>query len=122
MPEAEAPAANVAETLSRYYGELLASTHARKKLAATWQGTAAEEEKLANVVTGALRAACAIVDDSAVFAMLRQQNPAEARRVAAFARKNRDTLIALVLQQMPQPRPEPELTPEPEPPSFGMGM
>ena len=118
VPEAEAPAANVAETLSRYYGELLASTRARKKLAATWQGTAAEEEKLANVVTGALRAACAIVDDSAVFAMLRQQNPAEARRVAAFARKNRETLIALVLQQMRQPSPEPE----PEPPTLGMRM
>jgi hypothetical protein len=114
----------VAETLSRYYGELLASTRARKKLAATWQGTAAEEEKLANVVAGALRAACAIVDDSAVFAMLRQQNPAEARRVAAFARKDRETLIALVLQQMPQPRPAPEPMPERdlEPSGFGMRM
>jgi hypothetical protein len=121
VPEA-APAADVAETLSRYYDELLASARARKKLAATWQGTAAEEEKLARLVTGELRVASAIVDDPTVFAMLRQQNPAEARRVAAFARKDRDTLLALVLQQMPQPRPEPEPESEQEQPSFGMRM
>ena len=50
--------------------------------------------------------------------MLREQNPDEARRVAAFARKDRETLIALVLQQMPQPRPAPESDTEP----LGFGM
>ena len=54
--------------------------------------------------------------------MLREQNPDEARRVAAFARKDRETLIALVLQQMSQPRPEPEPESEQEQPSFGMRM
>ena len=47
--------------------------------------------------------------------MLREQNPDEARRVAAFARKDRETLIALVRQQMPQPRPAPEPKPAPNP-------
>ena len=106
--------------MSRYYGAFVASNRARKKLAATWQGAAADGEKLARLVTGALRVASAIVDDPAVFAMLREQNPDEARRVAAFARKDRETLIDLVLQQMPQPRPEPEPESEQEQPTFGM--
>ena len=117
MPEAEA-SADVAATLSRYYAELLANARARRELAATWQGTTAEEKELARAVTGAWQAASAVVDDPAVFARLRQQNPAEARRVAAFARENRDTLLAEARQQMPQPSPEPD----PEPSGFGMGL
>ena len=95
-------------------------------MAGTWQGSAAEQEKLARLVTRAWRAAQAIVYGPGLFAALCQQHPGQVPRTEALARKSLDEAIAQVLRQMPQPRPEPEPKPEPEPdpepPGFGMGM
>ena len=92
------------------------SNRALRELAATWQGSAAEQEELARLVTRAWQAARAIVDDPALLAVLHQQHPDDASLVEGLAGKSLEKVVAQALRRMPQP------TPEPEPPSFGMGM
>ena len=114
--------ADVAATLSRYYDAIVENAHALRELAVTWQGSAAEKEELARLVTHLWQAARVIDDDPGPFAALRQQRPDDARLAEALARRSLDNVIAQVLRNMPRPRPEPEPEPDPEPPSFGMGM
>ncbi|MGC8536647.1 MAG: hypothetical protein ACP5QR_14140, partial [Rhizomicrobium sp.] len=130
-PPVPTPAA-VAAALSRYRNAIAKGYRALREMAATWQGSAAEQEKLARLVTRAWQAARAIVGDPGLFAALRQQHPDDVPLVKRFARQSRENVIAQALRQMPQPRPEPEPEPgrgpepepepDPEPPSFGMGM
>ena len=120
LAEATAPAEDVAEALSRHGAVFEESVDGERQLAMTWQGSAAEEEELARLITRAWQAACAIVRDPALLAAFREQNPEQARHVKGFAKLGRDQLIARVRRQMPQPSPEPEPEPEPEPPGMRM--
>ena len=117
---------DVAAALSHHRDAFFESGHALRELAATWRGSAAEQEELARLVTRAWEAAQAIVYGPELLAALRQQHPGQAPRAEALARRRLEKVIAQALQQMPQPKPEPEPKPEPdpdpEPPSFGMGM
>jgi hypothetical protein len=117
---------DVAAAVSRYHDVIIESASTHKELAATWQGSAAEQEELVRLVTCVWEAARAIVDDPALLAALRQQGPGQAPLVEGFARQSREKVVAKALRQMPQPTPEPEPKPEPEPdpepPSLGMGM
>ena len=117
---------DVAAAVSHYRDVIIESASALRELAATWQGSAAEEKEFSRLVTRAWQAARAIVDDRALLAALRQQHPDDAPLVEGLARKSVDETIAQALRKMPQPTPEPEPKPEPEPdpepPSFGMGM
>ena len=123
-PPPAATSDDVAAALSRYHDALAKSNRARRELALTWQGSAAEQEKLARLVTSVWEAAGAIDNDPGLFAALCQQHPGQAPLAEALARQSLEKVIAKALRQMPQPKPEPEPEPEPdpEPPSFGMGM
>ena len=120
LAEATAPAEDVAEALSRHGAVFEESVDGERQLAMTWQGSAAEEEELARLITRAWQAACAIAERPALRAAFREQNPELARHVEGFAKLGRDQLIARVRRQMPQPSPEPEPEPEPEPPGMRM--
>jgi len=99
-----------------HYADFKESARAHEKLAAAWQGSAAEEEEFARLITRAWQAACAIAGRPALLVAFREQNPEQARHVEGFAKLGRDQLIARARRQMPQPSPEPE----PEPPGMGM--
>ena len=114
----------MAAALSRYHDALAKSNRARRELALTWQGSAAEQEKLARLVTSVWEAAGAIDNDPGLFAALCQQHPGQVPRIEVLARRSLENVIAQALRKMPQPRPEPGRGPEPDPdpPSLGMGM
>lgn len=103
--ETRTPAADVAETLSRYHAAFVESARAHGELAAAWQGGAAEEKELARLITRTWQAARAIAANPALLAALRGQDPDEACLVEMFARNSLDKVIAQARRQMPQPEP-----------------
>jgi len=122
VSEAATSAADVAETLSRYEAVFEESARGERQLAATWQGSAAEEKELARLITRAWQAARAIAGNPALLAAFREQNPDLALWVERFSKRDRDQLIARARRQMPQPSPEAKPDPEPEQPTLGMRM
>jgi hypothetical protein len=122
VSEAATSPADVAEALSRYEAVFEESARGERQLAATWQGSAAEEKELARLITRAWQAARAIAGNPALLAAFREQNPNRALQVEAFDGLDCGKLIARARRQMPQPSPEAEPDPEPEQPTLGMWM
>ena len=124
VPEATTPAAGGAEALSRHYEVFAESTRDQKQLAATAQGSAAEEKELARLITSRWQAARAIAGNPALLAAFREQNPNRARKVERVSKRDRDQLIDRARQKMPQlsPEPHPSQEPEHEPEPPGMRM
>ena len=112
--------AAVEKTLSRHRAALIQSGEDRKKLAAAWQSGAEDMAALTRLVTNGWEAARAIVRNPALLAALREEDPDQASEVEAFARQDRDQLIAAAQRRMPQrsaPPPTPAPEPDPEPPT-----
>ena len=105
VPERTPPAPGVAAAVSRYRAAITASALARRKLAAAWLGSDADEAALARLVTEAWHAAQAIAADPALVAALREQDPGMAGPLEALAHSPLDRLIDRARRQMRPPGP-----------------